>query len=251
MKDPEAAEVQSRRAAERRKRRSELLENEIKEKMLKIDEPGETIEDIPFSEEDGLGENFEQDGATDAEPANSEIQGESEGSLDRDQTTVDAGTQTVNSDFKVNIQTHAATQTDEFEYLFKETVVQPFTEQYFVNNEDRVRFYTGLPGFDVLNTTFRFVSPFVSRKSKTLTLFQEFVMVLIKLRLHVPLQDLAFRFGVSLSTVSRTFTAWLTVMDVRLSPLIRWPERDELWRTMPLCFQFSFGKKTTINVFEL
>ena len=91
-----------------------------------------------------------------------------------------------------------------------------------------------LPGFDVLNTTFRFVSPFVSRKSKTLTLFQEFVMVLIKLRLHVPLQDLAFRFGVSLSTVSRTFTSWLTVIDVRLSPLIRWSERDELWRTMPM-----------------
>ena len=111
-----------------------------------------------------------------------------------------------------------------------------------------MRFYTDLPGFDVLNTTFRFVSPFVSRTSKTLTLFQEFVMVLIKLRLNVPLQDLAFRFGVSLSTVSRTFTAWLTVMDVRLSPLIRWPERDELWCTMPLCFQFSFGKKTTIII---
>ena len=34
---------------------------------------------------------------------------------------MDAGTQTVNSDFKVKIQTHAATQTDEFEYLFKES----------------------------------------------------------------------------------------------------------------------------------
>ena len=136
--------------------------------------------------------NFEQNIATDAEQANSEAL------LNHEHTMVDAGTQTVNSDFKIKTQTRAATQTDEFEYLFKETVVQPFTEQYFINNEDRVRFYTGLPGFDVLNTTFRFVSPFVSRKSKTLTLFQEFVMVLIKLRLHVPLQDLAFRFGVSL-----------------------------------------------------
>ena len=42
---------------------------------------------------------------------------------------MDAGTQTVNSDFKVKIQTRAATQTDEFEYLFKETVVQPSTEE--------------------------------------------------------------------------------------------------------------------------
>ena len=37
-------------------------------------------------------------------------------------------------------------------------------------------------------------------------------------------------------------------MDMRLSPIIRWPERDELWHTMSLCFQFSFGKKTTIII---
>ena len=78
---------------------------------------------------------------------------------------VDAS-QTVNSDFKLKIQTRAATQTDEFKSLIKETVVQPSTEEYFVNNEDRVRFYTGLPGFDVLNITFCFVSRFVSQKSK-------------------------------------------------------------------------------------
>ena len=41
---------------------------------------------------------------------------------------MDAGTQTVNSDFKAKIQTRAVTQTDEFDYLFKETVVQPSTE---------------------------------------------------------------------------------------------------------------------------
>ena len=52
--------------------------------------------------------------------------------------------------------------------------------------------------------------------------------------------------GASLNTVSRTFSTELTVMDIRLSPIIRWPERDELWHTMPLCFQFSFGKNTII-----
>ena len=52
-----------------------------------------------------------------SKPTVSEIEDESEASPDREQTTVDAGTQTVNSDFKVKIQTRAATQTDEFEYL--------------------------------------------------------------------------------------------------------------------------------------
>ena len=40
-----------------------------------------------------------------------------------------AGTQTVNSDFKAKIQTRTATLTHEFEYLFKETVLQPSTEE--------------------------------------------------------------------------------------------------------------------------
>ena len=62
VKDPEEAEDRSRRrAAERRKRRSELLENAIKDKMLKIDELGETIEEVPFSDEEGLDENLEKD----------------------------------------------------------------------------------------------------------------------------------------------------------------------------------------------
>ena len=58
-------------------------------------------------------------------------------------------------------------------------------------------------------------------------------MVLMKLRLNVPHLDLAYRFGVSQATVSRTFTHWLFIMDVQLSPLIGWPDREELWRTKP------------------
>ena len=98
---------------------------------------------------------------------------------------MDAGTQTVNSDLiKVKIQTRAATQTGEFEYLFKATVVQPSTEEGVV-----------LPALVCLVLMYRFVSPFVNQKSKTLILFQDFFGVLVKLRLNVPLQVLAFWFG--------------------------------------------------------
>ena len=95
---------------------------------------------------------------------------------------------------------NAETQTTEFEYIFKQAVLQPFTEEYFADHDDRVRFDTGLPGFDVLKATFSFISPFVTGRSKSLSLFQEFIMVVMKLRLNVPLQDLAYRFGVSLSS---------------------------------------------------
>ena len=50
-------------------------------------------------------------------------------------------------------------QTDESEYLFREghPSQKPFTEEYFVYDDERVRFYTGLTSFDVLKVTFDFI----------------------------------------------------------------------------------------------
>ena len=146
-------------------------------------------------------------------------------------------------------ETGTSTQTEEFDYLFRNfSVSQPFDETYFANDNDKVRFYTGLPAYDVLQTVYKYVLPFVVRKSPTLSKFQEFVLMLMKLKLNMPMQDLAYRFGISLPTVSRIFLAWMVVLDVRLAPLIRWPEREDLWRTMPQCFQVAFGNKTTVII---
>lgn len=125
---------------------------------------------------------------------------------------------------------------------------KPFDRDYFRGDDAKVSFYTGLPGYDILIAAFNFVSPYVSRRTQSLSLFKEMVMVLIKLRLDVRYQDLAYRFGVSLPTVSRTFAHWLFIMDVWLSPLIKWPESEDLWRTMPQSFKFSFGNKTTVII---
>ena len=73
-------------------------------------------------------------------------------------------------------------------------------------------------------------------------------MVLIKLRLNVPLQDLAYRFMVSVTTVSRIFLFWMVVMDVSLKFMISWPEREQLRQTMPMCFQYAFGNKVTVVI---
>ena len=130
---------------------------------------------------------------------------------------------------------------------------QPFCESYFSGDDDKVRFYTGLPCFSVLKTTFNHVAPHVDRSSKSLTQFQEFILVLIRLRLNVFLQDLAYRFGISRRTVNRIISTWMEVMDARLTPLISWPDRESLWATMPQCFLYYFGKRTTviIDCFEI
>lgn len=37
-------------------------------------------------------------------------------------------------------------------------------------------------------------------------------------------------------------------MDVRLKFMISWPEREQLWQIMPMCFQYAFGKKVTVVI---
>ena len=158
---------------------------------------------------------------------------------------MNAETQTPESGVK--IAQNAETQTTEFENIFKQAVLQPFTEENFADHDDRVRFYTGLPGFDVLKATFSFISPFVTGRSKNLSLFQEFIMVVMKLRLNVPLQDLAYRFGVSLSSLKNllhlvncdeyqafpyhqmAWTRWALAHDASLFSVLIWKKNHHYY----------------------
>ena len=118
----------------------------------------------------------------------------------------------------------------------------------FLDSDDKVRFYTGVHSMELLMVIFDHVVTHVTRQTLTLDRFQEFILVLMKLRLNTPLQDLAYRFNVSLATVSRNFNHWIIIMDRRLSPFVRWPDREELYRTMPQCFLYAFGRKTTVII---
>ena len=141
----------------------------------------------------------------------------------------------------------AETQTEEFAYMFYRPTYQAPDRDYF-RSDDKVCFYTGLPSYQILVTTLNHVAPCVSRRTQALDPFQEFIIVLIKLRLNVPFQDLAYRFLVSIATISRIFWSWITAMDYRLCQLVYWPERENLWKTMPMCFKYAFGNKVTVII---
>ena len=80
------------------------------------------------------------------------------------------------------------------------------TEASFQENNAKVKFYTGLPSFTTLMAVFACVSAHVITAPQTsLTSFQQFVMVLMNLRLNLTNQDLAYRFGVHQASVSRIF----------------------------------------------
>ena len=226
------------RAKERRKRQHERESMERAAKLAKLNENGDTIENIEFyfpsTSNDNI-ENTSERGGEHCDPV-SEV------------TTKLVELQIAESSTQTSktVVCDTTTQTEEFDYMFK-TAKRPFDREDMLD-DDKVAFYTGLPTLKLLDALYGHIAPHITRRSLTLTNYQELVMVLMKLRLDIPYRDLAYRFGVSISTVSRIFSSWLTTMEIRLSPLIYWPEREELWQTMPQCFQYSFGKKTTVII---
>ena len=53
-----------------------------------------------------------------------------------------------------------------------------------------------------------------------MTLFEEFVLTLLRLRLGLFQKDLADRFNVSKTTVSVVFNTWIRFIRIELEPLI-------------------------------
>ena len=110
-------------------------------------------------------------------------------------------------------------------------------------DDKKVKYYTGLPNFAELLLVVRFVSSNISEKNcKKLTIFQQILLVIMKLRLNCDELDLAYRFGVSQSTVSRVFNRWIYIMAQRLCRLIHWPSKDEVKMSMPQTFKKFYGR---------
>ena len=111
-----------------------------------------------------------------------------------------------------------------------------YQEAAFKENDNKVQFYTGLPNWDVFSALLCYVQSSLLPGS-LLSPFQQLLMVLMRLRLNLSLQDLAYRFDVHKSTICRVFAYTIDVLFIKLKPVIIWPERDVLLKTMPMCFR--------------
>ena len=102
-------------------------------------------------------------------------------------------------------------------------------------------------------TLFTYIKPHLHvGRNGTLTPFQQLLITLIRLRLNLQIQDLGYRFKVHNSTISRVFLRVIDVLHTKLKPLIRWPDRNSLKKTMPMSFQKHFPSCVVIiDCFEI
>ena len=112
-------------------------------------------------------------------------------------------------------------------------------------------FYTGLPTFTLFIALFNILKSYaqVVPESKGMN---EFFAVLVKLRLNLPMKDLAYRLHCSESNFSTIFHKWLHIMHHNLSQLIQWPDGETLRANLPPSFRKHYSKvKCIIDCFEV
>ena len=120
--------------------------------------------------------------------------------------------------------------------LRKRLDAETFSVRIIEGNDHLTKFYTGLSTWVVFLHLYMFLSPFLSQP-KALSLMDEFLITLMRLRLNLMVEDLAYQFRVSSSTASRIFHKWLGLMYVRLKFLVAWPSREIMEENMPMIFK--------------
>ena len=176
-------------------------------------------------------------------------------------TPVDQG---VNTDWDVDA--YLETQKSRIESLEAELCVmklelskQKFSLENIKDNNKLVVFYTGFPSYSALNTCFTFLGPAVNflqyheagalerrYRPHILSPIEEFFLVMVRLRLGLMEQDLAYRFNVSQSTVSRITTAWINFMYLQFKQVPLWPCKEVILSHMPKVFREQYPSTRVI-----
>ena len=107
------------------------------------------------------------------------------------------------------------------------------------------KFYTGLVSWKlfeyILNFLVKCCPDLVCIHNRTSMLPSEcLLLVLMRLRLNLQVEDLSYRFDLGLSTVSEVFDKWINAMDACLKFLIMWPSRVSVHANMPQIFKDQY-----------
>ena len=181
--DLELQAARSDRVKTRRKRRHEQALTETAAKVQLLDVDGKMVKELIF-------DNSSSDIRDETSVGNK--QDVDFGDLDEvssqfNKLTLKDATSQTESETK-----NSTTQTEEYDYMF-ENVKKATFDLEDMRDDDKVHIYTGLPTFHVLNCLYyEHMCIYITRKSLTLTKFQILMIVLLKLRLDVPFQDLAY-----------------------------------------------------------
>nr|XP_046237559.1 uncharacterized protein LOC124055019 isoform X2 [Scatophagus argus] len=137
--------------------------------------------------------------------------------------------------------------------LEKELSATKMDEAFFNEDDEKVKYYTGLPYWTLLQALHTVIIPCLTKAGRKLSPFQMLLLTLMRLRLHLPQHNLAYLFQINHTTVSEVFRETIGVLHFHLAPLVHWPARHCLQQSMPRQFVETFGSRVAVilDCFEI
>ena len=129
-------------------------------------------------------------------------------------------------------------------------------------NDDLVKLYTGFTTYSVFIAFYEFLGPSVNelayrgvsqhaqkrQRRRKLDSLNQLFLTLMKLRLNLRNKDLAFRFSISESLVSRYVTTWICFLYHHLKEVKWMPEVEQVRATLPHSFRQAYS--TTFAIID-
>lgn len=145
---------------------------------------------------------------------------------------------------KANLATKQAR--DEIEKQEVTLKIYKFGVERFTRDNSSIKFYTGFPTYEHLIAFYEFVKPSAENmtycyasgvldsrpSSRSMLLIDECFMCLVRIRLGLFQQDLAVRFNLHPSSVSRKLTTWINYLYFLLASQSIWPTREQINNSM-------------------
>ena len=95
-----------------------------------------------------------------------------------------------------------------------------------------MRYWVGAKKMVPLRRKFK-VTPKKCGPKRKLTLKEELLLVLLKIKQNISHAMLSVTFGIAVSVVSSVFNTWIKLMAYELKPLIYWPTKEKIFRDFP------------------
>ena len=143
------------------------------------------------------------------------------------------------------------------------TAPQLFRVEHIARNASLVLFYTGFASYMLFINFFQFLGPSAHRlyywgdterkttrrrKSTALNPLNQYFLTLMRLKLNLRVIDLANRFGISTSLVSKYFITWVCFMYQHLKEIDWTPSLEQVAATLPCAFQEKYP--TTYSIID-
>lgn len=134
--------------------------------------------------------------------------------------------------------------------LKEEIINLSFGDQAIATNR-KTQFYTGVPTRALFLWLVTFCSTILPT-CKVMSPSSVLLCILMKLRLNIQHQDIAYRFRVSSTTISDLFNQGIPKIAQKLAFLVQWPDKDNIIKNMPVVFKQSYPRCVSIiDCFEV